>query len=126
MIEIETTDTPSITIDDKAPKTWLTITTEGKLIVGPDLSEDEATQRVAKMLCDAYAGHVVAELTRLRKEVAELREVYEAARGLTYGTDWNQGTQAKNHGYRDRLIASVAAIAEARRLAALTNGETDE
>lgn len=41
---------------------------------------------------------------------AKLREVYEAARGLCFGTDWNNGTQAATHGYRARLINAVNAV----------------
>lgn len=38
---------------------------------------------------------------------ALLREVFEAACGLTFGEDWNQGTGAKTHGYRARLLKAV-------------------
>lgn len=45
-----------------------------------------------------------------RHELLALRAVYEAARGLCYGHDWNEGTQAKLHGYRNKLIKAVDAI----------------
>ena len=34
----------------------LTLTPDGKLIIGPGLSEDEATQRVAAMLKEKFEG----------------------------------------------------------------------
>jgi len=40
----------------------------------------------------------------------KLQAVYEAARGLCHGHDWNEGTQAKLHGYRNKLIKAVDAI----------------
>jgi hypothetical protein len=43
---------------------------------------------------------------------AELLRVYEAARGLCFGTDWNRGTHALTHKYRAKLIAAVDAIEE--------------
>lgn len=32
----------------------------------------------------------------------------DAARGLCFGEDWNNGTHARLHGYRAKLIAAVA------------------
>jgi hypothetical protein len=43
-------------------------------------------------------------------EIVLLRAVYEAARGLCHGTDWNRGTHALHHGYRRRLIEAVNAV----------------
>jgi len=45
-----------------------------------------------------------------RKEFLLLMELYNAADGLCYGTDWNQGTAAKLHGYRRKLQLAVANI----------------
>ncbi len=42
--------------------------------------------------------------------VDKLRAVYEAARGLCFGTDWNKGTQALRNGYRQLLINAVHAV----------------
>ena len=44
--------------------------------------------------------------------IRKLRRVYEAARGLCHGYDWNEGTHAKLHGYRERLVNAVNAIEE--------------
>ena len=33
-----------------------------------------------------------------------------AAHGLSFGEDWNNGTQAKTHGHRDRLLTAIAKI----------------
>lgn len=37
------------------------------------------------------------------------RPLIEAARGLSFGTDWNGGTQAKLHGYRQKLLDALPA-----------------
>jgi len=42
------------------------------------------------------------------EELKLLRPVYEAARGLCHGTDWNNGNHARLHGYREKLIAATA------------------
>lgn len=44
------------------------------------------------------------------ERLAKLEAVYAAARGLVFGTDWNQGTHARLHGYRNKLIDAVVAI----------------
>src|ERR1700721_1900337 len=38
-------------------------------------------------------------MEQLKAECERLRMVYEAARGLCFGYDWNHGTHAKDHGY---------------------------
>ncbi len=40
----------------------------------------------------------------------ELIAVARAANGLSFGTDWNNGTHAKGHGYRQRLIDALHAL----------------
>lgn len=41
-----------------------------------------------------------------------LEPMAHAALGLSYGEDWNNGTAAKTHGYRKKLLAAIpAAIA---------------
>lgn len=40
----------------------------------------------------------------------KLNAVYEAARGLCFGEDWNNGTHAKLHGYKQKLREAVAAV----------------
>lgn len=34
--------------------------------------------------------------------------VVEAAKGLSYGADWNKGTHAILHGYRQKLLDNLA------------------
>lgn len=46
----------------------------------------------------------------LETKIRKLRKVYEAARGLCMGYDWNKGTAALHHGYRRRLLDAVNAI----------------
>lgn len=43
----------------------------------------------------------------LENTIRKLRKVYEAARGLCHGYDWNDGSHAKHHGYRNKLINAV-------------------
>ena len=50
------------------------------------------------------------ELDARGQRIAELERVYEAALGLTLGVDWNNGTQALKHGYRQKLIDAVNAV----------------
>lgn len=49
-------------------------------------------------------------LAEARAKLAQYERLYEAANGLSFGEDWNNGTQAKLHGYRQKLIDAVAAI----------------
>lgn len=42
--------------------------------------------------------------------LTELLEVAKAASGLAMGSDWNNGTHAKHHGYRDKLINAISAL----------------
>lgn len=41
-------------------------------------------------------------------EIEKLRRVYEHARGMCFGVDWNKGTHAKHH--RQKLIQAVNEI----------------
>jgi hypothetical protein len=61
----------------------------------------------------------------LETTIRKLRRVYEAARGLCYGHDWNDGTQAKLHGYRNKLIKAVDDIEKLPDAAgvSISNGE---
>jgi len=63
-----------------------------KVIVGPLNWLDEAA----------------TALEASEEELKLLRPVYEAARGLCHGTDWNNGNHARLHGYREKLIAATA------------------
>lgn len=36
------------------------------------------------------------------------KRLYEAAKGLSHGTDWNNGTHAKLHGYRQNLLDALS------------------
>lgn len=41
------------------------------------------------------------------RALERLRPLVEAARGLAFGEDWNKGTAAKTHGYRDKLLRAL-------------------
>jgi hypothetical protein len=50
----------------------LIIKADGKLEIGPGLSQDEATQQTAKMLAEHYGFAVTAEIERLRTRCVAL------------------------------------------------------
>jgi chromosome segregation ATPase len=53
------------------------------------------------------------ELEAAQADARRYRAVYDAARGLCMGVDWNKGTHAK--AYRQKLERAVAAIDEAMK-----------
>jgi len=70
---------PEYVINDSEGKTFLTITSDGRMLIGDGLSEDEATQRVAKMLAQKFGSEVsareaadLAEIGRLKDQLALL------------------------------------------------------
>lgn len=66
---------------------------------------------IAASVAETAADHIerqAAEIARLTAEVERLRPVYEHARGICFGVDWNKGTHAKAH--RAALIAAVHAV----------------
>jgi hypothetical protein len=54
-------------------------------------------------ICDDWLVHT-------RNENARLRELLEAAYGLCQGYDWNNGTHAKTHGYKRKVLEAVHAL----------------
>jgi hypothetical protein len=46
---------------------------------------------------------------RVKRLEEALRPITDAAHGLSFGTDWNNGTHAKTHGYRKKLIEAIPA-----------------
>ena len=65
----------------------------------------------------AFPPDAAGELLRITEQLAErdaeieqLTKVYEAARGLCHGYDWNKGSAALHNGYRAKLIVAVNAI----------------
>jgi hypothetical protein len=60
-----------------------------------------------------FADWAHDEVLRLRAEIERLREalrpLLSAAEGLSHGTDWNHGTHAKDHGYRQKLLDAIPA-----------------
>jgi|GEM_PF-4112096 len=50
------------------------------------------------------------ELAEKTNAVARLRELLEAAYGLCEGYDWNNGTHAKTHGYKRKVLEAVHAL----------------
>jgi hypothetical protein len=51
---------------------------------------------------------------RCREERERVKDLVEAATGLSYGTDWNNGTHAKLHGYRQKLLDALKAYKEGK------------
>ena len=54
--------------------------------------------------------------TELRDILAQYIAVARAANGLSMGSDWNHGTHAKEHGYRQQLIDALKAIRATRKV----------
>jgi hypothetical protein len=52
------------------------------------------------------------QLASARKALEQMQPVFEAAHGLCMGYDWNNGTHAKLHGYRHKLLSAVHSIKE--------------
>lgn len=52
----------------------------------------------------------MAQAVMLAVPLTELLEVAKAASGLAMGSDWNNGTHAKHHGYRDKLNNALVAL----------------
>lgn len=50
--------------------------------------------------------------TRTQSQCDAYDELYKAALGLSNGVDWNNGTQAIEHGYRDKLLSAVMKLKE--------------
>lgn len=48
--------------------------------------------------------------TELRNILAQHIAVARAANGLSMGSDWNHGTHAKEHGYRQQLIDALQSL----------------
>jgi hypothetical protein len=46
----------------------------------------------------------------LANHAAEIEALVRAAHGLSFGEDWNNGTHAKTHGYREKLLQALAAL----------------
>lgn len=74
-------------------------------------------QRIADMQIQHSNGFYTplheADRKKAHAELALWQEqaerFYKAAKGLSFGTDWNNGTHAKLHGYRQKLLDVVAA-----------------
>lgn len=58
--------------------------------------------------------HMGADAWVRQEEVEKLQarfaDLLGAAHGLSYGEDWNDGTAAKTHGYRAKLLRAVAEL----------------
>lgn len=51
-----------------------------------------------------------AEVQRLKAPGEPMQALIYAANGLSFGDDWNGGTFAKLHGYREKLLVAIAKI----------------
>lgn len=64
----------------------------------------------------AYPFERLRELEAENKRLREaLGSLFDAADGLSRGEDWNNGTHAKLHGYRKKLLAAIPAARAALR-----------
>ena len=51
-----------------------------------------------------------ADMLAAALRLPEIAALVAAADGLSRGEDWNNGTHAKKHGYRTKLLAALAAL----------------
>jgi hypothetical protein len=86
------------------------------------LDEDDlfgnALATVLDYAADRQEQQMRAAATRIAALLEALEGMTRAADGLSHGVDWNNGTHAKTHGYRQKLLdalpAARAAIAAAK------------
>jgi hypothetical protein len=82
------------------------------------LQAENDTKDALRMQGEAQVASLLVEISSLRAEnealrvkqaglVEALMPLVDAAHGLSFGTDWNNGTQAKLHGHRQKLIDAV-------------------
>ena len=53
--------------------------------------------------------------TMSRKDFRSLQRLVDAAYGLSFGEDWNNGNAAKRRGYRKKLLSAIPAARKAIR-----------
>ena len=70
-----------------------------------------AADRIRRLLAAAPPEGIAAR----DAVIEEVRPLIEAAEGLSYGEDWNNGTQAKLHGYRQKLLDALPRALRALR-----------
>jgi hypothetical protein len=85
----------------------------------PGLNVEGATmaeffQAVGDALIDLFGEPQPMTNPDMAAKLAEaLRLLTDAAHGLSFGSDWNNGTHAKLHGYRERLLDALPIAAQA-------------
>lgn len=71
----------------------------------------EEGQKELDILADDLSVLFAEALSTARtQERAKFEPLVEAATGLSHGVDWNNGTHAKLHGYRQKLLDALAAL----------------
>ncbi len=76
-----------------------------------EANREEIRSALQAALAEAWNTRTPApDRLREAEELAMLRNIAEAARGLCFGSDWNNGNQVRLHGYREKLIRAVTAM----------------
>lgn len=89
--------------------------------------QEEAEDMARRIAINLFGGQPNSEIgkqivDRESKEILDvtalpqLIAVARAANGLSMGSDWNHGTHAKEHGYRQQLIDALKAIRATRKV----------
>ena len=93
----------------------ITIDDEDIDTLGETFPKAEAPQSKAEPLISRATGKLIGcvqhDCEKCETDAEErrlLREIAEAAKGLAYGEDWNNGTHAKI--YRPKLLAALRAL----------------
>jgi hypothetical protein len=71
-------------------------------------ARDTATELMNEAVANSVKLAEAAEASAARLRVAT-EPLVAAAEALSHGTDWNNGTHAKLHGYRQKLIDAIPA-----------------
>jgi uncharacterized small protein (DUF1192 family) len=91
---------------DPDVSTWITALE----LITRDYQEELEFLRSVKESRGKEITRLEAEIERLNADITRFRDVYNAARGLCHGYDWNKGNHAVLHKYRPRLVLAVHAI----------------
>ena len=69
-------------------------------------------EKLAELRAEEFISNL--PIDEMFATLSALWRVARAAEGLCHGTDWNKGTHAITHGYRQKLIDAVVALREGK------------
>lgn len=77
----------------------------------------EEVELLAQKIGELQGSYRISQkgLSCLLETARAALKVVEAAKGLICGVDWNNGTHAITHGYREKLIESLSPFREGEK-----------